>query len=482
MRIVRLRRVAQRVGAVVTGWSPEERDAILYAASGLFAIVTMQFSGIALYRQWGRIAVGPYLLAAAASAWLARSARRRAAGTGDGAGRLRPVAASDHAAHPGHLPWRRPDWHWTAPRMSIFMLVLVGATLLPLSLEVAWRSTSNSTSHVQPEVLVVEHSAHRLYDGKDPYQMINPKKPPPVPAGQPAYDAFDPYLPLMSVLGLARSTNAPPRLTDARVIFSIVTIAVVAVALALTRGPTGPRVLTLQAMTVLPTAGLPLATGGDDLPVVAIMLLGLVLVQRRRPLLAGLTMGVVASMKFTAWPLAVLALLVVQDATGQRSRRSRLSYLGGLVAVMVPAVLPSVLANVPAFVENVVRFPLGLAGVRSPAATPLLGHLVVAAFPGLHELFTVSLVVAGSVVLGWVLVRRTPRDPATLVRVLGWAVLAAILLAPTTRVGYLLYPIDFFVWAWLMAGEQQATAAAAGEEPPGPGEQPLVRGPQRLAS
>ena len=29
----------------------------------------------------------------------------------------------------------------------------------------------------------------------------------------------------------------------------------------------------------------------------------------------------------------------------------------------------------------------------------------------------------------------------------------AILLAPATRVGYLLYPVDFFVWAWLLRSE-----------------------------
>jgi hypothetical protein len=31
----------------------------------------------------------------------------------------------------------------------------------------------------------------------------------------------------------------------------------------------------------------------------------------------------------------------------------------------------------------------------------------------------------------------------------------AILLAPATRVGYMLYPIDFFVWAWLLESEDR---------------------------
>ena len=32
---------------------------------------------------------------------------------------------------------------------------------------------------------------------------------------------------------------------------------------------------------------------------------------------------------------------------------------------------------------------------------------------------------------------------------------AAILLAPATRIGYLLYPINFFVWGWLLGGADQ---------------------------
>ena len=48
--------------------------------------------------------------------------------------------------------------------------------------------------------------------------------------------------------------------------------------------------------------------------------------------------------------------------------------------------------------------------------------------------------------------------------------LIAILLAPATRVGYLLYPINLFVWAWMLS---QADDPAPRREPaadgPGPG-------------
>jgi hypothetical protein len=302
------------------------------------------------------------------------------------------------------------------------------------------------------------------------------------PAGQPAYDVYNPYLPLMSVFGLARSTRAPARLTDARVAFSLITIVVVIAALAMCRGPTGPRLLALQSMTVLPTAALPLATGGDDLPVAALLLLALVFLQRRRPMAAGAALGVAASMKITAWPLAALAVLAARGVDGRTRRRSRLALLGGMGVVVVPAVLPTALSNVPAFFDNVVRFPLGLAGIRSPAASPLLGHAVVTAFPGLEHAFPLVVAGLGLLALSWILVRRTPRTPAALARLLGWAFVIAIVLAPATRIGYFLYPVDFFVWAWLLRSEETGTelVSVVEEADAEPERHPVAAGAGRL--
>ena len=434
------------VARVMAAWSPEERDAVLYAASALFAIGTAQLSTITLYQQWGRLAVGPYAAGAILSALSARRAHRRqerAASHGPGSGGdVRPVGRT---------------WHWTTPRALTFLVVLLGATLVPLSLEVLWRADTGGTAHVQPEVTVVEHAGKLYGHGRDPYQKIDVSggrvKAPP---GEPVYDLYNPYLPLMSVFGIASGTDAPRRLTDARVGFSVVTMLVVVAALALCRGPSGPRVLALQSMTVLPTAALPLATGGDDLPVAAFLLLGLVLLQRRRPLWSGIALGVAASMKITAWPLAALAFLVARDRHGERGRRPSLLVAAGIAGVMIPAVLPTAASNFSAFVDNVVRFPLGLAGVSSPAGTPLIGHVVVSLFPGAHRAFTVAVAGVGSLALLFVLVRHTPRTPAALSRLVGWVMTVAIVLAPATRIGYLLYPVDFFVWAWLLRQEDAA--------------------------
>ena len=65
----------------------------------------------------------------------------------------------------------------------IFLVVLLGATLMPLSLEVLWRTDTGGTAHVQPEVPVVERSGEAFVKGKDPYTLIKPHQHITVPAG-----------------------------------------------------------------------------------------------------------------------------------------------------------------------------------------------------------------------------------------------------------------------------------------------------------
>ncbi len=462
------------------GWSPEERDAVLYSASALFAGLTTLWSSIPLYQQWGKLAVGPYALGAVVSAWMAH--RHRSVDQRDlldekaGASRLSAVRQTGSASPSdvveaggrGRQPVADPmesgsssgamrssqdgRAHWTGARVAVFLVVLCGATLMPLSLEVLWQANSGGLSHAQPEVAVVEQAGGRILHGKGLYQQVSAKgTKPSVPRGEPAYETYFPYLPGMAVFGLPSGTGAPQRLTDARVLFSLITILVVIAALAMCRGPAGGRVLTLQVMTVLPTAALPLATGGDDLPVVALMLLGLVLLQRRRPFSGGLALGAAASLKFTAWPLAALALFVARDAKGHRAI-GRL--LAGMGVLALPAVLPVMLRNPRAFFDNVVKFPLGLTGIHSPAASALPGHLLVTALPALHRPYTIVLALVGCVVIGRLLMKHPPRTPGDAAWFMAWASLAAILLAPATRVGYLLYPLDMLAWTWLLRGEE----------------------------
>ena len=421
----------------LAGRSPEWRDAFLYGCSALFAGVTAVAMSIPLYRQWGQLAVGPYAVAAlfmAVVAW-----------------RFGHRAPADPESSEQRRTRTRRRWNWA--RVVAFLIVLFGATLVPLALEVVWRSEGNAALHVQPEVVVVEQAGARAAQGKNPYRVIDRNGHILVHAkDEPLYELYYPYLPGMVVFGFSSGSNASSvnktetPLTDARIQFLVFTVVVAAVALSRLRPPGDARGRSWQALTVLPTAALPLATGGDDMPVVALMLLGLVAVQRRRPVLAGLALGAASSLKFTAWPLVFFALWAIWDL---KAHRAVGRYALGVVAVVVPVVLPFAVRNPTAFVDNVVRFPLGLAGVSSPAASALPGHILVSAVPGSHRIYVVVVGIIGVAVLARFLIRKPPGNAAELASFTGWVMLIAILLAPATRVGYLLYPINLFLWAWM---------------------------------
>jgi len=187
-------------------------------------------------------------------------------------------------------------------------------------------------------------------------------------------------------------------------------------------------------------------------------------------------MGVAAAMKITAWPLAALCLLVVPavqkgrtlgdpansgggygapqadvaEASTAGPRPARLLYSFGVASVVVPVLVPFFVADPAAFIENVIKFPLGLTDVSSPAASALPGHLIAVYLPHAKHLVTLALAVGVLLAIGTLLVARTPRTPAAAARFIGFAMTAAIVLAPATRIGYLLYPVDLLVWAWVL--------------------------------
>src|SRR5439155_11075931 len=114
-----------------------------------------------------------------------------------------------------------------------------------------------------------------------------------------------PYLPGMIAFGLPRALDGRSPVADARVWFALATLAVAGIAL-LPRGSAlepNDRLRAFQVLAVLPTGALLMATGGDDLPVLALMLLTLVLADEGRPAGAGVALGVAAAMKPTAWIL-----------------------------------------------------------------------------------------------------------------------------------------------------------------------------------
>jgi hypothetical protein len=429
--------------------SPETGDAILYALSAVFALITIVGSSLALYRQWAELAIAPFIFGAVASGVSALVVARRARNggrTGDAAGSV-DAAVSGDAAGTGERTTGRRQW---VARIAIATVVFVGATAIPLGLEILWRSDGDPGSHVQPEVTVIERGGQEIFKGKDPYhEVTNPDGKIVYHArGESTVDAFLPYLPIMTVFGIPSERKHDIGLTDARIFFSLATLLVAAIALWLCPADGRRKMRALQVIAILPTAALPLATGGDDMVVVAFLLLAMVLAQRRQPFASGLVLGIVSAMKFTAWPLAALALFAARNRKGER--RPLTMFLGMLV-VAGPVVGWYALQGPWAFFDNVVLFPLGLSGVKSPAASPLPGHLIVSAFPFLHRALPVVVGIVGGLLLAWYLYRRPPQTPSQVCKVAGVVMAVITLLAPATRIGYLLYPINFFVWAHLFS-------------------------------
>ncbi len=204
----------------------------------------------------------------------------------------------------------------------------------------------------------------------------------------------------------------------------------------------------LQVVVILPSGALPMVTGGDDLPVLALMLLGLALATRRRPVWSGLAMGLAGTLKFTAWPLLILLVLGVWDREG---RRAVWRYALAAAAVVVPVLGVGVGLAPHAFILNAIRFPLGLTKVKSPAASPLLGQELVTLFPAAKPELITMLTLFGLAAVGYGLKKWMPTNPQSAAAFCGLAMLLATVLAPATRFGYLIYPLDLLTWAVLLS-------------------------------
>ncbi|MBE1534316.1 glycosyltransferase 87 family protein [Actinomadura algeriensis] len=392
---------------------PQLTPPLVYALCAAFAAATAAVTDLPPHRTWGVLAAIAYTTAAAATA-IPLLRPRPGAPAPAGPARPRPGARPD-AASAKRRPGARPG--------VVAAFAFVGAALVPLVVLVA-------TGEAQPEVGVVERSAAHLLEHGTPYRVPDPGE---------GYEAYNPYLPAMAVLGL------PSALTglDVRVVFTVAFLALFGASALLLRGR---RALApLAPLAASPLVALPLAVGGDDLPVLGLACLGLALAARGDAGAAGLVLGLAAAMKPTAWPvlLACLAFLVARRAGGRRFAAAA----GGAIAA--GAVAPA-LVDPRAFFENAVRFPMGLAGVGSPADSPLPGRLLADLGTGGHAVALAGLGVA-ALAMGASLVVRPPLDVrAAALRVAVGLALATALM-PASRWGYLVYPAVLVLWARIAA-------------------------------
>ena len=332
-------------------------------------------------------------------------------------------------------------------------VIACGAILIPLLWMVA-------TGHGEPEVGVVATSAKTLINQGTPYHSSQAL------AATTDPNQYNPYLPLMAAFGVPQALLGHGLLTDPRVWFGVVFLVVFAFALRIAGARDGVRWALL--MTASPVIAFELCVGGTDVPMVAFLCLGFALLWRHQgvsPVAAGLALGIASAMKATAWPalVVVFALLYVRDGPRVAWRFTAVAL--GVVAVIVG---PFAVLKPGSLVKNTILFPLGLASVKSQAASPLLGHVLAQTGVVGHTAVVILLIGSGLAIAVSLLI-RPPRDvPAATVRlVIGLS--AMFVLAPSTRFGYFIYPAALVLWLLVArAGRQHADPAETEGPAPGP--------------
>jgi hypothetical protein len=399
---------ARRRAAALCAAVEHEWPAALLVACALFACAVAVISAYEPQRLWGELAAASYGLAAL----VALAGRRRGL----------PLAVA---------------------------ISVTGAVLIPL----AWMA---STRMGQPEVSVVIRSAQLFLHQGTPYERASA-----LTTAHGPY-AYNPYLPALAFFGLPHAWFGGGLLTDPRVWFGLVFLAAFGTALRVS-GVRRPW-LWAVVVTASPIIAYPLSTGGDDLPVLALICLGLALLRpgsgpehtapvdpgpgraggltTQQIILASLALGLAAAMKATAWPALAVAVVLVAACAGRRAAAWLV-----LVTLCVPLAVdgPVLFAQPAAVVSNTILFPLGLTKIQSPAATPLPGHLLAEAGHWGHYAAIALILLAGLAIAAWLIV-APPRNE----RAAGWRLVLGLTLmfafAPASRFGYIVYPLGLAAW------------------------------------
>ena len=337
------------------------------------------------------------------------------------------------------------------PVMVPLLVALAGALAAP----VTWLITRVSPT---AEVDVISRSAVLLLQHGSPY----------LPQGQLAsWLSYNPYLPVMALFGLPRALGASGLFGDPRLWLTATSFILIWAAFAIAaphRHCESCRHhvwLSTVFIAASPVIAFPLAVGITDPPVIALMFLTLALIAKPSNVYrAAVALGVACAMKATAWPAVpvLTAMLSARDAA-----RSAWRFVGTTVVVAVVlscALAPTALSNPVAFLQNTVLFPLGLTKHKTPAASPLPGHLL--AMTGMAGHWTaVGLLIASGLGFAISLVVRPPADARASALRLALGLAVMFTLAPATRWGYFVYPMGLLGWMALTWPAAAATESGA---------------------
>jgi hypothetical protein len=307
----------------------------------------------------------------------------------------------------------------------------------------------------QHEIWMVQHAAERLAGGQPLYPTDD--------GSLSDMNGYFPYLPAMALLGLpallARGLGLPQVMTDVRWTFVAVYLALATITI---RDLRGDRVQAWLWFVASPATALPLATGGDDLPVIGLLLVALTLSRQRRTVAAGAMAGLACAAKLTAWPVGVA--LGVMTLVRHGRVKARWFWLVSFVVTAV-FVVPVLIIEPRGFYLHEFAYPGGLARVVSPAASPFPGHLLANSLPAGHWVALGLLGGCAVGMLGW-LAWRPPHNEAAVAWFSAAALTVAMLLLPASRPGYLVYPILLALFAVYVRTEPSGGRPSV--EPPAP--------------
>jgi hypothetical protein len=329
--------------------------------------------------------------------------------------------------------------HKNIPLILPLLVSLAGALAAP----VTWLATRVAPT---AEVTVISQSASLLLQHGTPY----------LPAGQlDTVLSYNPYLPVMALFGMPKALGAKGLFGDPRVWLTAVSIALLFAAFTVAaphRHCDSCRYNVLMSTVFIaasPVIAFPLAVGITDPPVIALMFLTLALIAKPSGLTrAAAALGVAAAMKATAWPAVPVftAMLAARDGARNAWRFLGITVLVGSALAVLMA--PAALADPYAFLQNTVLFPLGLTKHKTPAASPLPGHLLAETGMAGHWAAVGLLIAAGVGFAVWLVV-RPPTDARAAAWRLALGLTAMFTLAPATRWGYYVYPIGLVGWLLL---------------------------------
>jgi len=306
--------------------------------------------------------------------------------------------------------------------------------------------------------------------------------------------AYNPYLPVMALFGLPGALGLPgktwPWLIIATFLLLYATFRVTSTSTSTSTSTNesrrGDALGRAAFWLACPVVAYPLTMGITDPPVIALICLALALLARadradradraawadwanltdpvpagralgRDAVLAALVLGVACAMKYTAWPALAIIAVMVAARGGTRPAIRFTAIVLATAAGLVAALAPAGLRHPASILLNTVAYPLGLTSAKSPAQSPLPGHLLATLGSGGH-LAALALLAAAGLATAAYLVIAPPATPPAAARRIAIGLTALFLLSPATRFGYFIYPIALYAWAVLASRLAQVEA------------------------